>query len=59
MKYAATICNYNGKKVLTSQLAVAEYYCAIAVQRIAYSISQNFPVTFKIIAQFFDVHCFW
>ena len=42
--YAATICYYNGKEVLAFQLAVAEYYCAIAIQLIANSISHSFPM---------------
>lgn len=43
-EYTATICYYNGKEILASQLAIVEYYCAIAIQRIAYSISQSLPV---------------
>lgn len=42
--YATTICYYNGKEFFASQIAVAEYYCAIAVQCIANGISQSRPV---------------
>ena len=47
-EYTATICYYNGKEVLAPQLAIAEYYCAIAIQCIAYNISQSLPVVLYI-----------
>ena len=44
VKNTSAICYNDGKEVLAFQLSVAEYYSAIAVQRIANSISQSLSV---------------